>query len=316
MQAICINRSGDAALTVALIAIAHSAPDLSYDLIAFDAQTNSSHMLCGIALTLAAAAKSAQLGLHTWLPNAIEAPTPVSALIHAATLVTAGVYLLARSTALLDEAALAIIQTLGALTVLYGSYTAIIQTDLKRIVAYSTCSQIGYLVTGIGLSIELSSMSHIVAHAHFKALLFLTAGAVLHSMSDLQDLRLLATTHMMPLISSAFVVGSATIVALPSTDAYYTKDLFIETSLGAYAESDSIADQALLIGAMLTAYYSYSTLVDLTSPKTRQIDLASGHDTDKWTELPLVALMTTSLLMSWLSQDMYSLVDNYAEPVS
>jgi NADH:ubiquinone oxidoreductase subunit 5 (subunit L)/multisubunit Na+/H+ antiporter MnhA subunit len=145
----------------------------------------------GIMLFIGAVGKSAQIGLHTWLPNAMEGPTPVSALIHAATMVTAGVFLLARSSPILEYApkALGVITVMGAMTAIFAATTGLMQNDMKKVIAYSTASQLGYMVFACGLSAYAVGVFHLANHAFFKALLFLSAGAVIHGMGDEQDMR-------------------------------------------------------------------------------------------------------------------------------
>jgi len=172
--------------------------------------------LIGLFLFLGAVGKSAQLGLHTWLPDAMEGPTPVSALIHAATMVTAGVFVLVRCSAILEMSSfvLSVITVVGALTAFFAATSGMFQNDLKRVIAYSTCSQLGYMVFTVGLSNYSLSMFHLANHAFFKALLFLSAGSVIHALADEQDMRrmgglvkILPVTYIMMLIGSLALAG-------------------------------------------------------------------------------------------------------------
>ena len=208
IKAIIVNRIGDFGLALGIFAIYFEFRSLDYSTVFSIAPAVSDYSLnisffgqlvgqdcilnfiC-LLLFIGAVGKSAQLGLHTWLPDAIEGPTPVSALIHAATLVTAGVFLLARCSPLFEQApfALSIITCFGAITAFFAASTGLVQNDLKRVIAYSTCSQLGYMVFACGLSSYSVGIFHLANHAFFKALLFLSAGSVIHALQDEQDIR-------------------------------------------------------------------------------------------------------------------------------
>lgn len=188
-------------------------------------------------------AKSAQLGLHVWLPNSMEGPTPVSALIHAATMVTAGVYLLMRCSPLLEYSSIVLIIILwvGALTCIFAATTGFFQNDIKRIIAYSTCSQLGMLFIAIGLSQYNIALFHLVNHAYFKALLFLGAGSIIHSMNDEQDIRKYGgLIKILPFSYSIILIGSLSLMAIPFLTGYYSKDLIIESTYGQFLISGFI----------------------------------------------------------------------------
>jgi len=198
MQAILMNRVGDWGLSIALFGLFLVCGTFDYSIIFtisnyisnLDLTTNVI-VLITLFLLLAGMGKSAQIGLHTWLPTAMEGPTPVSALIHAATMVTAGVYLILRSSPLFELAptSLICVSVVGALTALFAATTGLFQNDLKRVIAYSTCSQLGYMVFVAGLSHYSLSFFHLFNHAYFKALLFLSAGSIIHALHDEQDIR-------------------------------------------------------------------------------------------------------------------------------
>jgi NADH-ubiquinone oxidoreductase chain 5 len=174
--------------------------------------------IIGLLLLSGAMAKSAQIPLHSWLPGSMEGPTPVSALIHAATLVTAGLYLLIRSSPLLEfsDTALLIITLVGATTAFFAAASGLVQNDLKRIIAFSTISQLGYMVMAVGLSQYNVALMHVINHAFFKALLFLGAGAVIHSFADQQDIRRMGGLILfLPFTYSAMLVGTLSLLATP-----------------------------------------------------------------------------------------------------
>jgi len=174
--------------------------------------------LITILLFVGAVGKSAQVGLHTWLPNAMEGPTPVSALIHAATMVTAGVFLLARSSPLFEYAptTLSVVTIMGAITAFFAATTGLLQNDLKKVIAYSTCSQLGYMVFACGLSAYSVGVFHLANHAFFKALLFLSAGSVIHAMGDEQDLRRMGGLKtLLPYTYAMIFIGSLALMGFP-----------------------------------------------------------------------------------------------------
>lgn len=190
-----------------------------------------------LLMLISTAAKSAQLGLHSWLPDAMEGPTPVSALIHAATMVTAGVFLLIRSGPLFECAplALTVATLMGGLTAFFGATTGAMQNDIKKVVAYSTCSQLGYMVMACGASSYAAGLNHLVCHAFFKALLFLGAGTVIHAVNDEQDMRRLGGLIVpMPLTYAMILIGSLSLMGAPYLAGFYSKELVLELVFGRY----------------------------------------------------------------------------------
>ncbi|RYE14957.1 MAG: hypothetical protein EOP45_18980 [Sphingobacteriaceae bacterium] len=182
-------------------------------------------------MVLAAFGKSAQFLLHTWLPSAMEGPTPVSSLLHASTLVVAGIYLLIRTISILgvSDYALFIAATVGTITAIFAASTALVQSDMKRIIAYSTCSQFGYLTAAVGVGQTSSALLHISSHGGFKALLFICAGGIIHSMRDEQDLRRLGgLVSYLPFTYAVMLVGSLSIIATPYMSGHVSKDLVLE----------------------------------------------------------------------------------------
>jgi NADH-quinone oxidoreductase subunit L len=209
-------------------------------------------------LVVAAAAKSAQLGLHTWLPDAMEGPTPVSALIHAATMVTAGIFLLYRAPHLVEEIR-PLLVGLGAATAVFAGTVALFQFDLKRVIAYSTCSQLGFMVVAFAVGSPELSLYHLGNHAFFKALLFLLAGLVIHALADEQDMRRMGgLAQTLPVSYALFVVGNFALAGFPFLSGFYSKDSILEIL---YAKGHWFGYFACLFGAYLTAYYSFRAAV-------------------------------------------------------
>ena len=218
----------------------------------------------GVLLFLGAAGKSAQLGLHTWLPDAMEGPTPVSALIHAATMVTAGVFLMARMSPVLEYApgALGFITFMGASTALFAATIGCVQNDIKRIIAYSTCSQLGYMFMAAGVGAYQVSVFHLFTHAFFKALLFLGAGSVIHAMSDEQDIRRMGGIwRKIPVTYAVMWIGSLALAGVPFFAGFYSKDAVLEA---VYAKHSAVGLYGYICGilaALLTAFYSWRLLI-------------------------------------------------------
>lgn len=228
--------------------------------------------LIAFFLLIAAIGKSAQFGLHTWLPDAMEGPTPVSALIHAATMVTAGVYLIVRLSFIFEQTEFVrnLILIVGAFTALFGSAVACFQYDIKKIIAFSTCSQIGYMFLACGLSAYSVAMFHLFTHAFFKALLFLCAGSIIHAISDQQDIRKMGGLFfLLPITFSGIIIGLFSLMGLPFTSGFYSKDSIIElafcknTLIGHYSFS------CALLGAFLTAFYCYRFFFYVFFSKTK-----------------------------------------------
>lgn len=268
-------------------------------------------VIIGFLLLFAAIGKSAQLGLHTWLPDAMEGPTPVSALIHAATLVTAGVYLLMRSSPLIEygPTALIAITWVGAVTAFFAATTGLLQNDLKRVIAYSTCSQIGYLFMACGLSQYNVALFHLVNHAFFKALLFLAAGAVLHATYDQQDQRRLGgMIGFLPFTYTAILVGSLSLIAVPWLTGFYSKDLILEVAYGQYEFSGHVAYWIGTISACLTAFYSMRliSLTFLSYPNASKTVYVNTHDAPfALVIIPLTILSLFAIFFGYIAKDLF-----------
>ena len=249
----------------------------------------------GVLLFLGACGKSAQLGLHTWLPDAMEGPTPVSALIHAATMVTAGVFLMARMSPLMEYApvALAIVTIVGASTAFFAATIGCVQNDIKRIIAYSTCSQLGYMFFAVGVGAYQGAVFHLFTHAFFKALLFLSAGSVIHAMSDEQDIRKMGGIwNKIPVTYVVMWIGSLALAGVPLFAGFYSKDFVLEAAFAAHTGVGMYAFIAGLIAAFLTAFYSWRLLILVFHGAPR----ADAHTMEHVHESPAVMLIPLLLL--------------------
>src|SRR5690348_3290375 len=217
-----------------------------------------------ILLFIGAMGKSAQIGLHTWLPDAMEGPTPVSALIHAATMVTAGVFMVARLSPLFEYApdALAFVGVIGGTTAIFAASVGMAQNDIKRVIAYSTCSQLGYMFFAAGVSAYAAAMFHLFTHAFFKALLFLSAGSVIHAMSAEQDMRRMGGLwNKIPYTYAVMWIGSLSLAGIPIFAGYYSKDMILSAS---WASGTAVGRYSFCLGiftAFLTAFYSWRLLI-------------------------------------------------------
>jgi len=268
--------------------------------------------------------KSAQLGLHTWLPAAIEGPTPVSALIHAATMVTAGIFLIIRVSFLFEMSSTirSLIVILGAFTALFSALTAIFLYDIKRIIAYSTCSQLGYMAVACGLSQYSISLFHLVNHAFFKALLFLTAGAIIHSFNNEQDIRKLSgLLHRAPFILAAILIGNIAIMGLPFLSGFYSKDLVIELTyltnsnfLSTTSFSFNIIFVVILIATFSTAVYSlrmYYYLFIRKGVYQLRKPLPIDFSQPFCIQFALSVLMIGSIFVGYLLSDLFSPTNDF-----
>ena len=275
IKAFVVNRVGDFGYAIGIAGIFYIFGTISFDSIFSQVDQFSEHQmqflsfsfptldfLCFL-LFIGAMGKSAQLGLHTWLPDAMEGPTPVSALIHAATMVTAGVFLVARMSPLYEFATFTnlFITFIGAATAIFAASIALTQNDIKRVIAYSTCSQLGYMFFAAGVGAYNASIFHLTTHAFFKALLFLSAGSVIHAMHHEQDMRKMGGLFKkIPFTATMMWIGSLAIIGFPYLSGYYSKESILEN---AFYASNGIAYFAYLVGiltALLTAFYSWRLL--------------------------------------------------------
>jgi NADH-quinone oxidoreductase subunit L len=216
-------------------------------------------LIC-ILLFIGAMGKSAQFPLHVWLPDSMEGPTPISALIHAATMVTAGIFMVARMSPLfeLSDTALSVVMVIGAITALFMGFLGIIQNDIKRVIAYSTLSQLGYMTVALGASAYSVAVFHLMTHAFFKALLFLAAGSVIMGMHHNQDIRTMGGLRKyMPITWLTFLVGSLALIGTPFLSGFYSKDSIIEAVGLSHLAGSGFAYFAVVAGVFVTAFYSF-----------------------------------------------------------
>ena len=310
--ALTMNRVGDMGLSIGFFALFALFGSLDYSTIFSLAQNmnETAITIIGLLLLTGAMAKSAQIPLHSWLPGSMEGPTPVSALIHAATLVTAGLYLLVRSSPILEysSTALLVITLVGATTAFFAATCGLVQNDLKRIIAFSTISQLGYMVMAVGLSQYNVALMHVINHAFFKALLFLGAGAVIHSFSDQQDVRRLGgLIKFLPFTYTAMLVGSLSLLATPWLTGFYSKDLIIELAFAQYSFSGTYAYILGTLTAGLTAFYSFRliSLVFLTVPNGPKNSYLNSHESTTPVIIPLFILALFSIFFGFVFSDLF-----------
>jgi len=304
-KAFVVTRVGDAAMALGLLLLFTELGTLDIQPMVAAAReqwpVGATLPVLATALLLGGAVgKSAQLPLHTWLPDAMAGPTPVSALIHAATMVTAGVYLIARTSGLflLAPATLEAVAWIGLLTLLLAAFTALVQTDIKRILAYSTISQIGYMFLALGVSAFASGIFHLMTHAFFKALLFLAAGAVIHCLHHEHDIfRMGGLRTRLPVVFWSFVIGAAALAALPLTSGFYSKDAILLSAwempgIGPWLWAGG------LLGALLTGIYSFRLVfIVFFGEAHTEPDRRPG-----WRiALPLVVLCVLSITGGWFA---------------
>lgn len=312
VKAFIVNRVGDFGLALGVMAAFAVFGSIRYDDIFSTAaahaqdsfnflgfQVHALTLIC-LLLFIGACGKSAQLGLHTWLPDAMEGPTPVSALIHAATMVTAGVFLVARMSPVFEyaPAALTVVTVVGALTAFVAATIGLTQFDIKRVIAYSTMSQLGYMFFALGVSAYGAAIFHLVTHAFFKALLFLGAGSVIHAMSDEQDMRRMGGIwRMIPVTYGLMWIGSLALagVGVPfvfGLSGYYSKDIILEAEFAAHSPAGMLAFWLGIAAAVMTAFYSWRLLFMTFhgAPRADEKVMAHVHESPTVMLAPLVVL--------------------------
>lgn len=323
IKAMLVNRVGDFGLALGIMAIfavfksvdfatvfACAAHKTEYTLIFCNKEFQGGGLtvIC-ILLFIGAMGKSAQLGLHTWLPDAMAGPTPVSALIHAATMVTAGVFMIARCSPLFEYApsALMVVAMVGAMTCFFAATTGIVQNDLKRVIAYSTCSQLGYMIFACGISNYGLGVFHLMNHGFFKALLFLSAGSVIHALSDEQDMRKMGgVVQLLPFTYAMMVIGSLSLVGFPFMTGYYSKDLILEAAAATYTISGNFAFWLGCLSVCLTSYYSFRLLfLTFLSPVTaHKQSIRNCHEAPGPMAFALILLCFGSIFLGFFAKDM------------
>jgi NADH-quinone oxidoreductase subunit L len=317
IKAFIVNRIGDFGFALGIFAVYALFGSLHFGTV-FDAAPNFAHTrftflglqvdaltLTCILLFVGAMGKSAQLGLHTWLPDAMEGPTPVSALIHAATMVTAGVFMVARLSPLFEYApvALAVVCVIGGTTAIFAASVGMAQNDIKRVIAYSTCSQLGYMFFAAGVSAYSAAIFHLMTHAFFKALLFLGAGSVIHALSGEQDMRKMGGIwRLVPITYALMWIGSLALAGIPPFAGYFSKDVILEA---AWASGSGVGLYAFWLGifaAFLTAFYSWRLIFLTFHGKPRASDevMHHVHESPQVMILPLIVLAAGAVVAGWL----------------
>lgn len=322
IKAMLFNRIADMFMLIGLCAIYASFDTFDYTIIFsivpliipynlefFFTSISNLDFIC-FFLFLGAMGKSAQLGFHNWLPDAMEGPTPVSALIHAATMVTAGIFLVIRCSYLFEFSILTLnfISIIGALTALFGATTGLFFHDLKRVIAFSTCSQLGYMIMACGLERFNAAFFHLVTHAFFKALLFLTAGAIIHSMFDEQDIRKFGgIIKYLPITYISFLIGSLNLVGFPFLSGFYSKDLLLELIFASYNSISLFCYFLGIISIFFTSAYStrvliliFLTNINFNRQLTKNI-IESGF----LIKYPLIFLSFISIFIGYILLDIF-----------
>ncbi|MEM5500695.1 NADH-quinone oxidoreductase subunit L [Ahrensia kielensis] len=340
MKAFIVNRVGDFGFALGIFGVFVLFGSVNFDTIFANAATylpaegaegstdtvltflgyslDKSHAVTVVCLLLfmGAMGKSAQFLLHTWLPDAMEGPTPVSALIHAATMVTAGVFLVARMSPVfeLSQTALTFIVIIGATTAFFAATVGLVQNDIKRVIAYSTCSQLGYMFVALGLGAYGAAVFHLFTHAFFKALLFLGAGSVIHAVSDEQDMRrmgglrkLIPTTYWMMIIGTVALTGVGIPGTLLGTAGFFSKDAIIESAFVAQNSAAGYAFVMLVVAALFTSFYSWR-LIFMTfhgKPRATADVMHHVHDSPPVMLVPLFILAVGALLAGFVFHDYF-----------
>ncbi|MDT8450188.1 MAG: NADH-quinone oxidoreductase subunit L [Wenzhouxiangellaceae bacterium] len=319
LKAFLVNRAGDFGLILGVAAVLMyagsldyyevfaAAPGLAGETIEIFGGVEWSVMtfIC-IGLFIGAMAKSAQVPLHVWLPDSMEGPTPISALIHAATMVTAGIFMVARMSPLyeLSTTALSFILVIGAITALFMGLVGIVQNDIKRVIAYSTLSQLGYMTVALGASAYSVAIFHLMTHAFFKALLFLAAGSVIIALHHKQDMREMGGLgRIMPITAVTAWIGSLALIGFPFTAGFFSKDLIIESVKLSDLPGAGFATFAVYAGVVVTALYTFRLLY-LTfhgKPRTDEKTLSHAQESPWVVTLPLILLAIPSLVIGWMT---------------
>ncbi|PCJ24829.1 MAG: NADH-quinone oxidoreductase subunit L [Rickettsiales bacterium] len=326
IKAFIVNRVGDFAFIIGIVMIIIYTGSIDFENV-FGLSENLSKtevtiwdtnfivldIIC-LMLFLGCMGKSAQIGMHVWLPDAMEGPTPVSALIHAATMVTAGVFLIARCSFMFEYSpfVLQIITIVGAVTCLFAALVAIAQTDIKKIIAYSTCSQLGYMFFACGVSAYQAGIFHLVTHGFFKALLFLSAGSVIHSCHQQDLFKMGGLRKKMPITYANFWMGSLAIIGIFPFAGFYSKDLVLESAYAAGGVG-AFAFALGIIAAILTAIYSLKIIVLVFHGKTNLSKEAfdHAHESPRIMNLPLLILVAGTLFAGMIGYYILSIDSPY-----
>nr|BCG67636.1 NADH dehydrogenase subunit 5 [Haptophyceae sp. NIES-3900] len=321
IKAMVMNRIGDFGLALGLCSVFFSFRSVEYPVV-FSLSPLAAGTSFGflgfqvdcltascILMFVGSVGKSAQIGLHTWLPDAMEGPTPVSALIHAATMVTAGVFLLLRCSPVYEFApvSLVVVTVFGSLTAFFAATTGLVQHDLKRVIAFSTCSQLGYMVFACGLSSYTVGFFHLANHAVFKALLFLSAGSLIHGLCDEQDMRRMGgLVRLFPLTYAMMLIGSLALIGFPFLTGFYSKDAILECSYAHFSLSGCFANWLGTVSACFTAFYSFrlTLLGFLNESNSFRPYVLNAHEASPRIAIPLVILALGSIFVGYLTRDL------------
>ena len=322
IKAMIINRIGDIGLALAIFFLFNVFKSVDYAVIfcliphffdgnVFFLTLNNNVVFFSTALLfLAAIGKSAQIGLHSWLPDAMEGPTPVSALIHAATMVTAGVFLIIRCSPIFEFSpeVLFFIVLMGSVTCFFAGTVGLVQNDAKKIIAFSTCSQLGYMFFACGLSNYSVGFFHLFNHAFFKALLFLSAGSIIHALNNEQDLRKMGgVSKILPLTYSVFIIGSLALMGTPFLAGFYSKDIILETAFIKYSLIGNFAFWIGCFAAFFTSFYSIRLLflVFLIKPNGFKNSYQKIHEPTFGMLFPLILLAFFSIFVGFLTKELF-----------
>ncbi|MHA1523360.1 MAG: NADH-quinone oxidoreductase subunit L [Alphaproteobacteria bacterium] len=322
IKAFVVNRVGDFGFALGIFAIFFVFGSIDFDTVfgAAQAKQGETFQFLGIELDIltticlllfvGAMGKSAQFFLHTWLPDAMEGPTPVSALIHAATMVTAGVFLVARMSPLfeLSETAQWVVIVVGGATAFFAATVGLVQNDIKRVIAYSTCSQLGYMFVAMGVGAYQAGIFHLFTHAFFKALLFLGAGSVIHAMSDEQDMRKMGGIRsQIPVTWVMMLIGTLALTGFPLTAGFFSKDTIIEAAYVSTSSAGAFGFWMTVVAALMTSFYSWRLMFMTFHGRTRASNdvLAKVHESPKVMLVPLAVLGLGALSAGYLFKDQF-----------
>ena len=322
IKAFVVNRVGDFGFMLGILgvffvfgtldfdAVFKEAPNIagqSFSFLSMDVDILTT--LC-LLLFIGAMGKSAQIGLHTWLPDAMEGPTPVSALIHAATMVTAGVFMVARLSPMFEFApiALSVVVVIGGTTAFFAATIGLTQFDIKRVIAYSTCSQLGYMFFALGVGAYPAAIFHLMTHAFFKALLFLGAGSVIHGMDDEQDMRMMGGLFSKMKVTAVLMwIGSLALAGVPFFAGFYSKDMILESAFAAHTGLGLYAFWAGIAAALMTAFYSWRLLFLTFHGRTRADDHTydHAHESPPVMIAPLLVLALGAVFSGFLAKEYF-----------
>ena len=307
MKAMIVNRIGDVGIVISILLCYFYYGSVDYNILLNLANSNEGTII-GFMILIGVIGTSSQVGLHVWLPDAMEGPTPVSALIHAATMVTAGVFLLLRTHLIWNGSFLVIfiIAILGSITAFFGATVGLVQNDIKKVIAYSTCSQLGYMVFAAGIGAYNVSLFHLFNHAFFKALLFLSAGSIIHSIVEEQDLRRMGSIILqLPITYMGILIGSLALMGVPFLTGFYSKDVIIEIAYASFCIEGSIGHWLLSLSAGFTAFYSIRLLnaCFISNPQGLRFTLVNSQESAAPTIISLIILSICSIFLGFLMRD-------------